>query len=115
MELLQAVIHELVKEPAKDKRPAIGPTFDEASRQLDVTEEPTIKLVESIKSLYGKKGNYSSQGTFDLEDTSQTFPREFEEFTASTGDDDAFFELTIQTMKNLVSKSSSENFATGGT
>jgi len=114
MQLLQAVIHELIKVPAKGERAALGPDFIEAAEQLDVSDETTIVLIESIISLYGKKGSYSSQGTFDLTDTAQTFPPNFSSFIESTGDDDAFFGLTIQTMDNLVSKSSSENFATGG-
>jgi nucleoid-associated protein len=114
MQLLQAVIHELVKVPAKDGRPAVGPNYIEAPEQLDISEEPTVKLIESIKSLYGNKGNYSSQGTFDIEDSSQTFPTNFSNFIESSGDDDSFLDLTIQTMDNLVSESSNENFATGG-
>jgi nucleoid-associated protein len=114
MELLQAVIHEFIKEPAKEGRPAIEAHYTEATEQLDVSEEPTVKLVESIRSLYGSKGNYSSQGTFDLADSAQTFPDNFATFVDSSGDDDAFLELTIQTMDNLVARSAPQNFATGG-
>jgi nucleoid-associated protein len=64
--------------------------------------------------LYGKKGNYSSQGTFDTASTTNTFPGHFATFIDSTGDNDEFFKLTIHTMDNLVEKSSDQNFATGG-
>ncbi|MEP0174129.1 MAG: nucleoid-associated protein [Paraglaciecola sp.] len=114
MNLLQTVIHELIKEPAKEGRPAKGPEIVPASEQLDVTNEPTVKLVESIKSLYGSKGNYSSQGSFDIDDTAQTFPINFSTFIDSSGEDELFLKLTLQTMDNLVKESRSKNFATGG-
>lgn len=113
MELVSAVIHELVKEPAKDDMPAIEAHYVEAENLLDVTSVPTFELVRSIQALYGTKGNASSQGTFDTEGAF-TFPEQFLEFVDSNGDQDAFLELSNLAMVNLVAASASENFATGG-
>ena len=49
MELVSAVIHELVKEPAKDDMPAIEAYYVEAENLLDVTSVPTFELVRSIR------------------------------------------------------------------
>ena len=114
MQILQVVIHELIKEPARNGSPAIQAHFSEANELLDITHPATIKLVENIQKLYGTRGNYSSQGTFDLDNRSYTFPTDFREFADSSGDEDCFSVLSIKSMEALVEKSSQQNFATGG-
>jgi nucleoid-associated protein len=74
----------------------------------------SLTLVESIRSLYGSRGNYSSQGSFDEESRTNTFPSQFGTFVDSSGDDDCFFQLSLDAMAQLVEKSSTQNFATGG-
>ncbi|MDX3775137.1 nucleoid-associated protein [Chromatiaceae bacterium AAb-1] len=113
MDLICAVIHELVKEPARDNVPAVEAHYVEADNLLDVTSVPTYELVKSIQSLYGTKGNASSQGTFET-NGAYTFPSQFLDFVDSIGDSDAFLTLTNSAMVNLVEKSSDQNFATGG-
>ncbi|MBU1557267.1 MAG: nucleoid-associated protein [Gammaproteobacteria bacterium] len=113
MDLICAVIHELVKEPAREDSPAIEAHYVEAENLLDVTSEPTYELVKSIQSLYGTKGNASSKGTFET-NGAYTFPTQFLSFVDSIGDDDAFLALTNSAMVNLVEKAGSQNFATGG-
>ena len=113
MELISAVIHELVKEPARDNSPAIEANYVEAENLLDVSSVPTYELIRSIQALYGTKGNASSQGTFDTEGAF-TFPDQFLDFIDSIGDSDAFLELSNAAMVNLVHSAKSENFATGG-
>lgn len=113
MELICAVIHELVKEPARDDVPAVEAHYIEAESLLDVTSVPTYELVKSIQSLYGTKGNASSKGTFET-NGAYTFPSQFLDFVDSIGNDDAFLTLTNSAMVNLVEKSGGQNFATGG-
>lgn len=113
MQLQKAVIHELVKEPAKDGNPAIEAHVSEAEQLLDADNEATVHLVESIQGLYGTKGNSSSQGRFDFEG-GYTFPEQLNQYIDSAGDDDSFLDMTLNAMANLVRESSSENFATGG-
>ncbi|GGZ75263.1 nucleoid-associated protein [Paraglaciecola chathamensis] len=113
MELHKAVIHELVKEPAKGENNAIPASIIEAEDLLDSADEPTIKLIESIQSLYGTKGNASSQGTFDS-NGAYTFPAEFNNYIDSNGEDNDFLKMTMNAMENLVKEAKDENFATGG-
>lgn len=113
MELHKAVIHELIKEPARDGNPAIEAHLEESEQLLDAETEATISLVESIQSLYGTKGNSSSQGRFDF-DGGYTFPAQLNEYIDSNGDDDSFLEMSLNAMANLVRESASQNFATGG-
>ncbi|WP_334030359.1 nucleoid-associated protein [Alteromonas sp. P256] len=113
MELHRAIIHELVKQPAKDGNPEVKAHYVEAEGLLDSTNELTIKLIESIQSLYGTKGNASAQGTFDRSGA-YVFPERFNDFIDSAGEDDDFFNLTLDAMKSLVKEAKDENFATGG-
>lgn len=113
MELYKAVIHELVKEPGRDGSPAVPASIIEADSLLDSTNEPTVKLIESIQSLYGTKGNASSQGTFDFSGA-YAFPGQFNDYIDSSGEDEDFLEMTMSAMNNLLREASGENFATGG-
>ncbi|MEH6384881.1 MAG: nucleoid-associated protein [Colwellia sp.] len=113
MILLKAIIHELIKEPAKKGIPEIRANVAFAPELLDVKDQAAITLVESIQSLYGTKGNASSQGTFEF-DESYNFPGQFSKFINSEIDDSTFLALTKHSMNNLRNTASSKNFATGG-
>jgi nucleoid-associated protein len=113
MELLKSIIHELIKEPARDGNPAIDASIEEAEHLLDSSDDATVALVSNIHSLYGTKGNASSQGTFN-EEGAFAFPVQFGSFIDSNGDDEAFRELTMYAMENLRESADGENFATGG-
>ena len=113
MELLKTVIHELIKQPAKNERPEIPAQVTLANELLDVSQPAAIKLVESIQSLYGTKGNSSSQGTFELDGSFQ-FPRRFSSFINNEISDESFLELTIHSMNIIRNKAADKNFSTGG-
>jgi nucleoid-associated protein len=111
--LQKAIIHELIKEPAKKNIPEIRASVAFAPELLDVKDQATITLVESIQSLYGTKGNASSQGTFEF-DESYNFPGQFSQFIDSEITEASFLTLTKRSMNNLRNTASSKNFATGG-
>jgi nucleoid-associated protein len=113
MNLSKAIIHELIKEPARDDKPAVTPKIDDAKSLLDCTDKATISLIESIQSLYGTKGNASSQGVFSSEEEYR-FPKQFAHFLTTNKNKENFVQLTMNAMRNLVFWSDKKPFATGG-
>ena len=109
MELKQAIIHELVKVVPKAGESNLG-TSVITGELLTVSDEPVTKLVQSISEIYGKKGNSSSQGTFD-DQSGFTFKSDFNDFLAGTLDFKSFSEGTMNCLK---SAAETVNFATGG-
>lgn len=113
MELIKTVIHELIKQPAKNDTPEVPAQVSLANELLDVSQPAVIKLVESIQSVYGTKGNSSSQGTFELNGSFQ-FPTRFSKFLNNKINDTSFLQLTTHSMHIIRNKAADKNFATGG-
>jgi len=89
---------------------------------LDITSEPVSSLVDSIKSIYGRKGNNAASGTFDENEAGLgSFKNNLDNFLHSEyqeGDialeQDEFVKFSLLTMNILKNKIRKSNFATGG-
>lgn len=110
MSLQQAIIHELIKERKQKDTPMPSPEIKEGTL-LVINDDAVSTLVDSVRSIYGTKGNSSAQGTFNVEDESYVFPSQIDEFIAGNRD---FTALSLSTMSNLRHSCKDKNLATGG-
>lgn len=80
---------------------------------LDVNLEVVISLVSQINSLLGKPGNNVAWGQFAEDGREGRFPSAATDFGASDHASDAFLELSVLVMQELMAQAAEEPWATG--
>lgn len=108
MQLHHTIIHRLIKE-----KQTYECEVDEGQALLDSCSDVVIKLVTSIIGLFNKKENAAAYGVFK-DNSTQTFPSEFDEYHQGNIDADEFTALSLRALASLSEAASRQFFATGG-